>query len=98
MEAKCLFELQPDIDTLVNKAFESYEMEKVNKRLMKKTINHIVFKSDDGKAAYTSWGNIGIQTMVASYPEKVKEQIIKMTAKYPGWKLLNTNIPAELLN
>ncbi len=92
------FELQPDIDTLVNKALESYELEKVNKRLMKKTINHIVFKSDDGKAAYTSWGNIGIQTMVASYPEKVKEQIIKMTAKYPGWKLLNTNIPAELLN
>ena len=92
------FELQPDIDTLVNKAHAAYEIEKSDKRMMKKTESHIVLSSGKGEYAYAKWGNLGLQKVIESWPEKVKEKIAYMKSKYPGWKLLNTNIPAELLN
>jgi hypothetical protein len=92
------FELQPDIDTLVNKAFEAYELDKSDKKMMKKTDGQIVFSSGKGEYAYAKWGNLGLQKVIESWPEKVKEKIVSMRNKYPGWKLLNTNIPAELLN
>jgi hypothetical protein len=92
------FEIQPDIDTLVNKAFEAYELEKSDKRMMKKTDTKVIFSSGDGQYAFTSWGNLGIKTVATNYPEKIKDALNKMRVKYPGWKLMNTNIPAELLN
>lgn len=91
------FEIQPDIDTLVNKAFEAYELEKSDKKMMKKTESHIVLSSGKGEYAYAKWGNLGLQKVIEAWPEKLKEKIVSMKNKYPGWKLLNTNIPAELL-
>lgn len=92
------FEIQPDIDTLVNKAFEAYELEKSDKRMMKKTDTKVIFSSGDGEYAHTSWGIVDIEYMVENCPGKLKGTIKTMMAKYPGWKILNTNIPAELLN
>lgn len=88
---------KPDIDTLINDALAKHEVDKLIKRLMKQTVNKIIFVSDDGKYVESKWGSIGIDYVVKNAPDQVKSAVENLKNKYPGWKLINTNIPSELL-
>jgi hypothetical protein len=85
------------IDDLVNKAHEQLELEKSNKRLMKKTEDKIIVVSGDGRYAYAEFNGANIRYLGIHYPNRIKLALESLSKKYPGWKLLNTNIPAELL-
>ncbi len=90
-------EFQPDIDTLVDEAYEKYLFNKANMKLLKYTIDHVVAVSGDGKYAKAPVGNIGINYLVKNAPHLVTDKIKKLKELYPTWKILNENIPAELL-
>ena len=91
------FEIQPDIDTLINNALCKRELEYAHKKLLKFTIDHVVVVSGDGRYAKAGVGNVGINYLVKNAPHLVTDKIKRLKELYPTWTILNENIPAELL-
>lgn len=91
------FELQLDLEYIVDDLLEKYLNAKFIDKLRKKTATKLVFKQSETQYSHIGWGKHTIEEMLKteSGRKTIKATIARESAK--GYKLINENIPEELL-
>lgn len=89
--------IKPNIDMVIDEILKKMEIEKLQKRLQKRTITHLVCSSTDGSGRYAevTWGKqwpIDRLMETEKGYDAITKAVSKLKAEHPDWVILNENI------